>query len=42
MNCDEGQVEELRALVKGSDWAPAGCPGQSEELAGLSPDSAKN
>ena len=30
MGRDAGQVEELRALVNGSDWAPAGHPGDSE------------
>src|SRR5450631_3755959 len=34
MNCDEGQVEELRALVKGSDWAPLGARGNRRNSQG--------
>jgi integrase len=26
MSRDEGQIEKLRALVRGTDWAPAGHP----------------
>jgi integrase len=40
MSRDAGQVEELRALVNGTDWAPAGHPGDSEAPAALSTDSA--
>ena len=42
MSRDEGQLEALRALVDGIEWAPAGHPGQSADLEGLYVEAADN
>jgi integrase len=42
MSRDTGQVEALRALVNGTDWAPAGHPGDAATVAALSTDAPRH
>ena len=42
MSRDEGQVEALRALVHGSDWAAIGQQEHSEVVEGRAPDAPEN